>query len=639
MDYIKRVGETMNSYHGVLGSKRSRLGPQEIRRLNDVYLTFCVIAFSLDPLFCYILVLNVQKKCLRLDTTLGTPVVVLRFLVDLFYIIHMVFQFRAAIVSLRSQASGRVEEMRAIARRYLFFYFPADVLVILPLPQVLIFAIVPKLNASRVLGATKSLNFTVVFQYVLRLLRICSLLKKVTSNSGILAGTAWANLFLYMLASHVVGAFWYLFSIERNVSCWSEACQNHTGVHCSLFCDDTFGARSFPNNSCSTKIPSSTPFNFGIYADALESGVVNDSADFVQKISYCFWWGLQNLSSLGQGLKTSTYVWEVYYAVFVSLSGLVLLSSLIGNMQTYLQLKTARLADMRSKEQEREYWMAFYALPPHLKKRIREYPRDQWQENTGVSMENFFLSLPREIRSDTKRHICLPLLRRVPMFEKMDEQLLDAMCDRLKPVLYTEESYIVREGNPVDEMLFIKGGRLLTMTTNGGRTGFLNYQYLKAGDFCGEELLIWALDPHASSNLPISTRTVKALSEVEAFALKADDLKFVASQFRRLHSKQLQHTFRFYSHQWRNWAAAFIQAAWRRHMKKKLEESLREEENRLQDALANAGVSSPSLGATIYASRFAANTLRSTWKARVPERLTAMLLQKPAEPDFNAKEQ
>ncbi|KAL0369643.1 UNVERIFIED_CONTAM: protein CNGC15b [Sesamum angustifolium] len=31
-----------------------------------------------------------------------------------------------------------------------------------------------------------------------------------------------------------------------------------------------------------------------------------------------------------------------------------------------------------------------------------------------------------------------------------------------------------------------------------------------------------------------STRTVKAISEVEAFALRAEDLKFVAAQFRRL---------------------------------------------------------------------------------------------------------
>lgn len=130
------------------------------------------------------------------------------------------------------------------------------------------------------------------------------------------------------------------------------------------------------------------------------------------------------------------------------------------------------------------------------------------------------------------------------MFAIMDEQLKDAMCDRLKPVLYTETSFIVREGDPVNEMLFIMRGSLLTMTTNGGRTNFFNSGSLKAGDFCGEELLTWALDPHSSSNLPISTSTVQTQTEVEAFALMSDDLKLVASQFRRLHSKQLRHTFR-----------------------------------------------------------------------------------------------
>ncbi|RYR05386.1 hypothetical protein Ahy_B06g085247 isoform B [Arachis hypogaea] len=311
---------------------------------------------------------------------------------------------------------------------------------------------------------------------------------------------------------------------------------------------------------------------------------------------------------------------------------------------TYLQSTTTRLEEMRVKRRDAEQWMSHRLLPDSLRQRIRRYEQYKWQETRGVDEDNLICNLPKDLRRDIKRHLCLALLMRVPMFEKMDEQLLDAMCDRLKPVLYTEESYIVREGDPVDEMLFIMRGRLLTMTTNGGRTGFFNSEYLKAGDFCGEELLTWALDPHSSSNLPISTRTVQTLSEVEAFALKADDLKFVASQFRRLHSKQLRHTFRFYSQQWRTWAACFIQAAWRRYAKKKLEESLVEEENRLKDALAKVGGSSPSLGATIYASRFAANALRllrrnRTRKTRMPERIPPMLLQKPAEPDFTDEEQ
>ncbi|KAL7170111.1 hypothetical protein ACSBR2_035043 [Camellia fascicularis] len=278
--------------------------------------------------------------------------------------------------------------------------------------------------------------------------------------------------------------------------------------------------------------------------------------------------------------------------------------------------------------------MSHRLLPESLRERIRRYEQYKWQETRGVDEEYLIYNLPKDLRRDIKRHLCLALLMRVPMFEKMDEQLLDAMCDRLKPVLYTEGSYIVREGDPVDEMLFIMRGKLTTITTNGGRTGFLNSDYLKAGDFCGEELLTWALDPHSVSNLPISTRTVQALLEVEAFALISDDLKFVASQFRRLHSKQLRHTFRFYSQQWRTWAACFIQAAWRRYGRKKLEESLREEENRLQDALAKDGGSSPSLGATIYASRFAANALRAlrhngTRRTRLPKRIPPIMLQKP----------
>ncbi|XP_035547296.1 cyclic nucleotide-gated ion channel 1-like [Juglans regia] len=126
----------------------------------------------------------------------------------------------------------------------------------------------------------------------------------------------------------------------------------------------------------------------------------------------------------------------------------------------------------------------------------------------------------------------------------MDQQLRDPLVDRLKPVLYTQDSYIVREGDPVDEMLFIMRGNLATFTTNGGITGFFNTADLGDGDFCGEELLTWALYDQSSTTFPLSTRTVVAKAEVQAFALMAEDLKTMASQFRKLHNKELQHTFK-----------------------------------------------------------------------------------------------
>lgn len=225
----------------------------------------------------------------------------------------------------------------------------------------------------------------------------------------------------------------------------------------------------------------------------------------------------------------------------------------------------------------------------------------------------------------------------------MDERLLDAICERLKPSLFTESTYIVREGDPVDEMLFIIRGRLESVTTDGGRSGFFNRSLLKEGDFCGEELLTWALDPKSGANLPSSTRTVKALTEVEAFALFAEELKFVASQFRRLHSRQVQHTFRFYSQQWRTWAACFIQAAWRRYSKRKSLELLRKKEEEEAEGSEGARTSTSggtySLGATLLASRFAANALRGVHRNRNAKTARELVkLQKPPEPDFTAED-
>ncbi|MBA0853856.1 hypothetical protein Goshw_022921 [Gossypium schwendimanii] len=632
------------SFNRGFGSSKKVLDPQGpfLQRWNKIFLLSCIMAVSIDPLFFYVPVINDDKKCLVLDEKMEITASVLRSFTDIFYIIHIIFQFRTGFIAPSSRVFGRgvlVEDSLAIAKRYLKSYFVIDVLAVLPLPQarkhyrhMKMFFL---LGLTGLCVAGGDFNYHTpnerveVIEYKELVDIYCSL--PISSKS-------FSNI------STVFGAFWYLFSIEREYTCWKDACRNNTKCNPrSFYCDGDSSFSMFLNQSCPIQTPNTTLFNFGIFLNALQSGVV-ESENFPEKFFYCFWWGLQNLSSLGQNLETSTYVFEICFAVFISISGLVLFSFLIGNMQTYLQSTTTRLEEMRVKKRDAEQWMSHRLLPENLREQIRRYEQYKWQETRGVDEENLLCNLPKDLRRDIKRHLCLALLMRVPMFEKMDEQLLDAMCDRLKPVLYTEESYIVREGDPVGEMLFIMRGKLLTMTTNGGRTGFFNSEYIGAGDFCGEELLTWALDPHSSSNLPISTRTVRALTEVEAFALVADDLKFVASQFRRLHSKQLRHTFRFYSQQWRTWAACFIQAAWRRYSKKKLEESLREDEDRLQDALANASGSSPSLSATIYASRFAANALRAlrrnrSRKTRVLERVPPMLLQKPAEPDFTAEEQ
>ncbi|GAA0167148.1 ligand-gated ion channel [Lithospermum erythrorhizon] len=601
------------------GSTKNVLDPHGmyLHHWNKIFLVSCIISVSLDPIFLYIPLIDSTKKCIDFDKTLEITSCVLRSFTDLFYVYHIILQFRTGFIPPSSRGFGRgelIEDKSSIAKRYLSSYFLVDVLAVLPLPQVLILLISPSLSNPASLITKGILKVAICIQGIPRVMRIFPITKEVTRSSGLIVETAWAgavfNLFLYILASHVLGAFWYLFSIERQYVCWEETCGEHQNFDANIFyCGfERHEDYSFLNSSCPLFQPDVTresrDFDFGIYLDALQSHVVYKKKLF-SKWSYSLWWGLRSLSSIGQSLDTSDFVLENLFAITVAITGLVLFSLLIGNMQKYLQSITSKVEEMRVRKQDTEQWMSHHMLPEHLRGRVRRYEQYKWQETRGVDEESLMNNLPSDLRTDIKRHLFWDLVKRVPMFEKMDDQLLDAMCDCLKPVLYTEGSLIYREGDPVDRMVFVIHGNLLTMATNGGRIGSFNCVNLHAGDFCGEELLTWVLDPNSTFCPPASTRTVKAVTDVEGFALIADNLKSVASQFRRLHRKQLRHAFRYYSQHWRTWSASFIQAAWRRYLGRKLDKAQREQENKLRNELGP-----PSVVDTIYASKFGGNALR-----------------------------
>ncbi|CAI9099778.1 OLC1v1036648C1 [Oldenlandia corymbosa var. corymbosa] len=564
---------------------------------NKIVFISCIIAVSLDPLFFYIPVIDNNRKCLDMDNKLKIIACVLRSIMDVFYTIHILRQFHTRHLGSSSRAFERVflvEDSCARAKRFLSSWSIVDILAVLPLPQVVVLVLAPKLHDAASLDMKKLLEIAVLLQYVPRLVRICPLYKEVTRKSGLFAKSPWSgaacNLFLYMLASNALGAFWYLLTIERVDSCWRESCAKHHCDYDALNCGvSRSGDYSFLYSSCPLLEPNEIKhrkdFNFGMFLEALQSELVEKHI-FWKKFFYGLWWGLRNLSSLGQNLRTSNSVGESLLAISILIAGLVLYALLIGNMQKYLQPISGKIEEMQSNRRNREmleHWMSRRMLPENLRRRIVSYENYKWQETRGVEEDALIKNLPNDLRRDIIRHRWA-LLAAVPIFAEMDQCFLYALCDRLKQVFYTKYTYIYHEGDLVDEMLFLTCGDVLSMTTTVGGISFFPPVRYKRGDFWGDELLAWALYP-SSSSLPISTRTVQAMDDVEAFALRAEDLRFVASQFRhQLNSEQVQHIFRFYSQQWRTWAACYIQGSWHRHKRRKLEKSLREEEEKLQGA-------------------------------------------------------
>ncbi|KAK9743154.1 hypothetical protein RND81_03G220500 [Saponaria officinalis] len=593
-----------------------------LQKWNKIVLVLCAFTIAWDALFFYIPVVDGKNNCLQTDYSLEFVASAVRTLADLFYVGHIILQFHTGYVSPDSRGFGRgnvVDNLDDIAKRYMRLYFIVDVLAVLPFPQMAV--LIPRLGVHR--STSKDLLTLVIFtQYIPRLFRVYPLYKEVMRTSGVVTGRAWAgavlNLLLYLFASHMIGAAWYLFSIDRLSNCWHESCigRGCLHLHASIYCTQSrVNDYTFNKTYCSfvdpDQVKSLMVYDFGMFNEALQSEVVQ-SRTFSKKISLCFWWGLRSLSSFGQNFKTSNCVGENLFSAFICLAGLILFSFLFGNIQKYVDSATAKAEEMRLRRYNTEKWMSHRSLPDDLRKKIRRYEEYKWQETRGVDEETVISKLPKDLGTDIKLHLwrlCFNEILKVPWFENLNTEILDELCEWLKPILYMEESLILRRGGPVKEVVFILRGSLNTSTYDPS-CGFITVE-LNAGGYFGIELLNWTADPNnnESPDFPKSDWTVKSKTVVEALMLKRDDLKLVMKQLRILHGPKFQYIFAFYSEQCKTWGACRIQAEWRRHKKQK---AVRPVTETPQDvAVVVEGTSSLADQPRNYTSRFAATVLQN----------------------------
>lgn len=81
--------------------------------------------------------------------------------------------------------------------------------------------------------------------------------------------------------------------------------------------------------------------------------------------------------------------------------------------QNYLQSITVRLEEMRIKRRDSELWMHHRVLPQELRDKVRRYDQYKWMETRGVDEESLVQSLPKDLRRDIKRHLCINLVKHV----------------------------------------------------------------------------------------------------------------------------------------------------------------------------------------------------------------------------------
>ncbi|KAM7516735.1 hypothetical protein LguiA_006318 [Lonicera macranthoides] len=83
----------------------------------------------------------------------------------------------------------------------------------------------------------------------------------------------------------------------------------------------------------------------------------------------------------------------------------------------------------------------------------------------------------------------------------------------------------------------------------------------------GDELFSWCLHRPFIDKLPTSSATFTCGEATEAYGLDAEHLWYITDHFRyNFANEKLKRRARYYSSNWRTWAAINIQLAWRHYV-------------------------------------------------------------------------
>ncbi|XP_058090084.1 cyclic nucleotide-gated ion channel 4 isoform X2 [Magnolia sinica] len=447
-----------------------------------------------------------------------------------------------------------------------------------PTRKVVLWVVAPALIAK---GSTTTVMtvflIMFLFQYLPKIYHSVCLLRRMQNISGYIFGTIWwgiaLNMIAYFVASHAAGACWYLLGIQRATKCLTVQCGRAKGcVATTLGCEEPiyYGtamvkdsvrlAWAHNSQARSVCITSSDNFDYGAFKWTVPL-VTNTSR--LEKILFPIFWGLMTLSTFGN-LESTTDWLEVLFNIIVLTSGLLLVTMLIGNIKVFLHATTSKKQGMQLKMRNVERWMKRRHLPQGFRQRVRQYERQRWAAMRGVDECEMVQNLPEGLRRDIKYHLCLDLVRQVPLFQHMDELVLENICDRVKSLIFPKGEMITKEGDPVQRMLFVVRGHL--QSSQVLRDGVKSYCMLGPGNFSGDELLSWCLRRPFVERLPPSSSSLVTIETTEVFGLDAGDLKYVTQHFRYTFiNEKVKRSARYYSPGWRTWAAVAIQLAWRRY--------------------------------------------------------------------------
>ena len=134
--------------------------------------------------------------------------------------------------------------------------------------------------------------------------------------------------------------------------------------------------------------------------------------------------------------------------------------------------------------------MRFLRIPLQLQDQTRLYYDYWFTQRGGLEANHFLDDLSPALRLKMKMFLHKDMVEKLPFFQdvendRLEQQIVFAMVESLKPLIYMPEEVIIRQGDYGDNMYFLEKGNVVVIEESSNSP----LQTLSAGDFFGEALL------------------------------------------------------------------------------------------------------------------------------------------------------
>ena len=230
------------------------------------------------------------------------------------------------------------------------------------------------------------------------------------------------------------------------------------------------------------------------------------------------YWCVTTLTTVGYGDITPKNNPQYIYTMVVMMLGVGVYGYVIGNVASLLSNLDTMRAQFEEKREGLLNFMKSKNVPRSLQKRVRDYYDYLWEKRRGTDEAMMLEDLPRPLRTEISLFLHRELIQKVPIFQGSSELMLNDIVLQRRPAVFTPGDYIVRRGEPANEMFFISNG---TVNVIGDDPDVI-YATVTEGGFFGEMALL-RQEPRTAS--------VRAHDYCELYVLSKENFDVVLNRY------------------------------------------------------------------------------------------------------------